>query len=103
MLDVAGGGSIGGAYRSLTLTIPALEQRYEIALGIYATQLNIRCNKDITLVLNNPSFDNIFLEVADFPVVLSQLRLNESIHTLFVTTGSSDTTIKIFAIGSVKK
>ena len=102
LLDITGGGNIPGAYRSITVTIPALEQRYEISLGIYATQLSIRCDKPITLVLNSTVFDNIFLEIADFPVLISQLRLNESIHTLFVTTGSTDTTIKIFAIGSAK-
>ena len=103
LLDISGGGSVGGTYRSINLTVPALEQRYEIPLGIYATQLSLRCDKPITLVMNNPAFDTIFLEIADFPVSISELRLNESIHTLYVTTGTDITTIKIFALGSVKQ
>jgi hypothetical protein len=101
VLDIMGGGNIGGAYRSVKITIPALEQRYEIQLGIYATQLSIRCDKDITLVLNNPQFDSIFLEIADFPVSISSLRMNETIHTLYITT-TVDTEFQVVAFGSVK-
>lgn len=102
LLDISGGGTLRGAYRSLNLLIPALEQRFEIQLGMYATQLSIRCDKDITLVFNNPAFDNLFLDTGDFPLSLSDLKLNEAIHTIYVTTGADDTTFKVFAIGTVK-
>jgi hypothetical protein len=102
LVDIQGGGNIGGVYRALTIGVPALEQRYEISLGIYATQIIMRCDKDITLVLNDKSYDNIFLQVADFPFSVSDLKLTESIHTLFVTTGNDLTTLKILAFGSSK-
>jgi hypothetical protein len=102
LLDVLGGGIVRGAYRSIKITIPASEQRYEIQLGMYATQLSIRCDQAVTLVFNNPGFDNLYLDLADFPLSISDLRLNESIHTIYVTTGAVSTIFQIFAFGSVK-
>ena len=66
MLLVAG--LFRGAYRSINITIPANEQRYEIQLGIYATQMNIRCDQDIQLIFNNTQFDTLSLEIGDFPL-----------------------------------
>lgn len=103
LLDIWGGGDIGGTYRSITLEIPGLEQRYEIALGMYATQLVMRCDKDITVVFNNTTQDNVFLEVGDFPFAISELKINEAIHTIFVTTGTDEATIKILAFGFKKE
>jgi hypothetical protein len=101
IIDIMGGGDVGGAYKATYLTIPAGEQRYEIPLGIYATQLNIRCDQDVQMIFNNKQFDTIILEIGDFPLVISDLKRSESIHTIYVTT-TVETELQILAFGSVK-
>jgi hypothetical protein len=100
LLDIEGGGAIPGTYRSITVTIPANEQRYEVQLSIYATQFHMRCDQDVLLSFNSPQFDPITFEVGDFPLSISGLRMNESIRSVYITT-STDTEVKIIAFGSV--
>ena len=102
LIDINGGGNIGGGYRSIVVAIPPHEKSYEIGLGLNASQVNIRCDQGITLTLNGIQSDNIFIEVAEFPFSISDLKLNESIHTIYVSTGDNPTNIKVLAFGLVR-
>lgn len=103
IVDLLGGGNLGGAYRSIQLDIGAKESAYEIPLGIHADNIVIRCDQNITLKFNRlDGGDNIFIDSSEFPFSISGLKLNNSIHTLFVTTGDQKTTVKILAFGLVK-
>jgi hypothetical protein len=53
------------------------------------------------MIFNNPGFDTIVLEIGDFPLVMSDLRMNETIHTIYITT-TVETEFQILAFGSVK-
>lgn len=101
LVNLAGGGEIGGGYRSVKVDVPAHETAYEINLGIHATQLNIRCDQAVVVKLNSVQADDIFIEVSEFPFSISELKLNESIHTMFITTGDDSATVKILAFGMV--
>jgi hypothetical protein len=101
IIDIMGSGSIGGGYRSVVLTLPPREQKYQVMLGLLASQLHIRADQGITVNMNSPSGEDIFMEVAEFPFSLSELRKNEAVHTLYFTTGANETHIKILAIGMV--
>lgn len=101
LVDIEGGGNLGGGYRSLALTVPAHEKGYSITLGLHASQMIIRSDQGITITLNSSSADNIFIAANEFPFGISGLKLNESINTLYVTTGDNDTNIKILAFGLV--
>jgi hypothetical protein len=101
IVDIIGGGNIGGGYRSVKTDIPAREQSYPMPLGLHATQVNIRADQAITLKLNSTQGDDIFIEVSEFPLSISDLSINESIHTLFITTGDNQTRVKVLAFGLV--
>ena len=101
LVDIEGGGNLGGGYRSISLTIPAHEKGYGITLGLHATQIIIRSDQGLTITLNSPSADNIFIAANEFPFGVSDLKLNESINNVYVTTGDNDTNIKILAFGLV--
>lgn len=101
IIDIMGSGSIGGGYRSVTLTLPPRERKYEVRLGLLSSQINIRSDQGLTVNLNSESGEDIFIEVAEFPFKLSGLRKNEAVHTLYFTTGANTTIIKILAIGMV--
>ena len=102
IIDIMGYGSSGGGYRSINLTLNPREQKYQVMLGIYANQINIRADQALLLNMNSKSNEDIFIEVAEFPFALSDLRRNEAVHTLYFTTGANTTVIKIFAIGTVQ-
>jgi hypothetical protein len=63
--------------------------------------MNIRCDQDVQIIFNNPQFDTISLEIGDFPLILDGLRMNETVHTLYITT-TVDTEVQILAFGTVK-
>lgn len=102
LIDIAGGANSKGMYRYVSIDLPALEQKYEIQLGIRATQLLMQSDQDVTIIFNYTSRDNMFLAVGDFPFSISDLKPNEAIDTIYVTTGSVATTFKVFAVGSTK-
>lgn len=102
IIDVMGAGSTGGGYRSVNLTLPPREQKYPVLLGLLASQLHIRADQGLTVNMNSRSGEDIFIEIAEFPFSLSELKKNESIHTLYFTTGANTTVIKILAIGTVQ-
>jgi hypothetical protein len=103
LVDIAGGGSIPGTYRSIKQDIPPREKSWEIALGVRATQLNIRCNQAVTINFNSTQGDNIFVEASEFPFSISELAINQGIHTIYITTGDNTTTVKILAFGVIGK
>jgi hypothetical protein len=102
IIELMGGGSNGGGYKSIKITLPPREQKYEVMLGVMANQIHIRADQGLTVNMNSKSGDDIFIELAEFPFSLSELRENETIHTLFFTTGANTTNIKILAIGAVQ-
>ena len=102
LVDIEGGGDIAGGYRSITLILLAHESLYEIDLGINARQFTIRCDQSVTIKFNNVTSDNIFINSSEFPFEVSGLNLNESVRSIFVTTGDNQTTIKILAFGMVQ-
>lgn len=98
VVDILSGGDSGYAY--VEMAIPQNNNQFEVSLGINATQMHVRCDKDISLKMNSKSGDDISLLADDFPFTMSELRPNESIRRLYVTTGTSgDTTVKVIAIG----
>lgn len=101
IIDILGDGTTNGGYRSVNITLPAREQKYPVMLGIHASQLHIRADQGLTLNMNSPSGEDIFIEVMEFPFSLSDLPRNAAIHTLYFTTGTNETNIKILAIGDV--
>ena len=101
IIDLMGAGSIGGGYRSVTLTLQPREQKYEVILGLLPSQIHIRADQTLLINMNSKSGEDIFVEVAEFPFSLSELKKNEAIHTLYFTTGANETHIKILAIGMV--
>ena len=101
LVDIEGGGNLGGGYRSISLTIPVHEKGYAITIGLHASQIILRSDQALTVTLNSSSADNIFIAANEFPFGISGLKLNESINTVFVTTGGNDTNIKILAFGLV--
>ena len=101
IIDVMGSGSIGGGYRSITITLQPREQKYQVMLGLLASQIHIRADQGLTVNMNSRSGEDIFIEIAEFPFSLSELRKNEAIHTLYFTTGANTTNIKVLAIGMV--
>lgn len=101
IIDIMGAGSIGGGYRSVTLTLPPRERKYEVRLGLLSSQIHIRADQGLTVNMNSESGEDIFIEIAEFPFTLSALRKNEAVHTLYFTTGVNTTIIKILAIGMV--
>jgi hypothetical protein len=102
IIDIMGSGSTGGGYRSVNLTLPPREQKYPVLLGLLASQIHIRADQGLTVNMNSRSGEDIFIEIAEFPFSLSELKKNESIHTLYFTTGANTTVIKILAIGTVQ-
>ena len=96
---IGSNGTGTGGYYSAKFTISAREKLYEISFGLKATQLNIRADYGFTMKLNSVQNDDIFIEVSELPFSISELKDNESIHTLFITTGDNDTEVRIFAIG----
>jgi len=90
-----------GGYRSINLTIPARERKYEVRFGLYASQIHIRSDQGLTINLNSESNEDIFVEIAEFPFSLSELNGGERIQTVYLTTGANETNVKILAIGSV--
>jgi hypothetical protein len=101
LVDVMGAGSSGGGYRSINLTLPPRERKYEVRLGLLSSQINIRADQGLIVTLNSESGEDIFIEIAEFPFALSGLRKNEAVHTIYFTTGANTTKIKIFAVGMV--
>ena len=101
LIDIMGAGTTGGGYRSVNLTLTPREQKYQVMLGLLASQLHIRADQGVTVNMNSRSGEDIFIEVAEFPFSLSELHKNEAIHTLYFTTGANTTNIKILAIGTV--
>lgn len=101
LVDIAGGGNLLGSYRSIKIEIPPREKAWEVSLGINATQFNIRCDQAVTMTLNTSTGDNIFIEATEFPFSVSNLSINQSIHTVYITTGDNLTTVKILAFGLV--
>lgn len=99
--NVMGTGSVTGGYRSVNLTLPPREQKYQVMLGILANQLHIRADQGLLVNMNSTHNEDIFIEIAEFPFSLSELHKNEGIHTLYFTTGANTTNIKILAIGMV--
>jgi hypothetical protein len=99
----SGGSTSGGqgGYRSINLTLPARERKYEVRLGLNASQIHIRSDQGLTINLNSESNEDIFVEIAEFPFSLSELSGGERITTVYLTTGSTETNVKILAIGSV--
>jgi hypothetical protein len=101
LIDIMGAGTTGGGYRSVNLTLPPREQKFQVMLGLLASQMHIRSDQGLTMNINSRSGEDIFIEVAEFPFSLSELHKNESVHTLYFTTGANTTNIKILAIGTV--
>jgi hypothetical protein len=101
IIDILGSGSINGGYRSVNLTLPPREQKYQVMFGLYANQLHIRADQGLTVNMNSPSGEDVFIEVSEFPFSLSELPRNVAIHTLYFTTGANETHIKILAMGTV--
>ena len=98
VVDILGGGQAGYAF--VKLEVPINNNQYEVNLGINATQMHIRCDTDISLKLNDRGGDDIELLANDFPFTMSELRPNESIERLFITTGAtSGAVIQVIAIG----
>jgi hypothetical protein len=102
IIDIMGAGSSGGGYRSVNLTLPPRERKYEVRLGLLSSQLHIRADQGLTVNLNSESGEDIFIEIAEFPFSLSELRRKEAIHTVYFTTGTNETNIKMLAIGTVR-
>jgi len=102
VIDILGSGRINGGYRSVNLTLPPREQKYQVILGLYANQIHIRADQGLTINMNSRSGEDIFIEVLEFPFSLSELPVNTAIHTLYFTTGANTTNIKILAIGTVQ-
>ena len=100
-VDMFGGGNYGGGYRSINITVPKHEKYYQIPMGMYADQLNMRSDQALTVNFNNQANDNIFIAANEFPFVVSGLKLNEAITSIFVTTGDNDAYIQILAFGLV--
>lgn len=101
LIDIMGAGSIGGGYRSIVMPLNPRERKYEIRLGLLANQVHIRSNQSIIVNFNSNSGDDVFIDLAEFPFSVSDLHKNEAIHTLYITTGGTSTTIKILAFGMV--
>jgi len=101
LIDLLGGGTTVGGYRSINITLDPREQKYQITLGLHADQVHIRSDQGLTININSPSGEDIFVESAEFPFSLSEIKRNASIHTLYFTTGANTTNIKILAIGEV--
>ena len=101
LVNVMGTGSATGGYRSVNLTLPPREQKYQVILGLLSNQIHIRADQGLTVNMNSQFGEDIFIEIAEFPFSLSDLHKNESIHTLYFTTGSNTTHIKILAVGMV--
>ena len=101
LIDIMGAGSIGGGYRSITLTLQPRERKYEVMLGLLASQIHIRSSQGVIVNFNSKSGEDVFIDLAEFPFSLSELHKNEAIHTLYITTGAVTTTLKILAIGMV--
>lgn len=101
LIDIMGAGSIGGGYRSITLTLQPRERKYEVMLGLLASQIHIRSSQGVIVNFNSKSGEDVFIDLAEFPFSLSELHKNEAIHTLYITTGAITTTLKILAIGMV--
>jgi len=101
LIDIMGAGSIGGGYRSITLTLQPRERKYEVMLGLLASQIHIRSSQGVIVNFNSKSGEDVFIDLAEFPFSLSELHKNEAIHTLYITTGAVSTTLKILAIGMV--
>jgi len=99
LVEVMGAGTTGGGYRSINLTLPPREQKYQVTIGLLANQIHIRADQGLIINMNSTHGEDIFVEIAEFPFSLSDLHKNESIHTLFFTTGANTTNIKILAIG----
>lgn len=88
-----------GDYRSIEKTIDANKSNVEVRLLISARMVNLRTDQDITIRINSKANDEITLESAESPLDLSGLKPKMRIHTIYVTTGASDTAIKIIAFG----
>ena len=101
IIDAIGVGSVGGGYRSLSITLPAREKKYMVRLGIVAHQMHIRSDQGLTVNLNTEGGDDIFIDASEFPFSVSELPRNQGIHTVYLTTGTNETTIKILAFGEV--
>jgi len=102
IIDIMGAGSVGGGYRSVNLTLPPRERKYEVRIGLLSSQIHIRADQGLIVTLNSESGEDIFIEIAEFPFSLSDLRTNEAIHTVYFTTGTNTTRIKLLAIGAVQ-
>jgi hypothetical protein len=102
IIDTMGSGSLGGGYRSVNITLPPRERKYEVRLGILASQMHIRADQGLTINLNSESGEDIFIEIAEFPFSLSDLHQNEAITSVYFTTGANETNIKLLAIGMVR-
>lgn len=101
LIDIMGAGAIGGGYRSIVLTLNPREKKYEVLLGMFASQLHIRSNQGVIVNFNSRSGEDVFIDLAEFPFSLSELHKNEAIHSLYITTGATSTTVKILAFGMV--
>ena len=101
LVDILGGGNIPGGYVSITLTVPSQETSFEVPLGMQASQFVLNCDQDVTLTFNSSQGNNIFLNTSQFPFSVSGLKLNESVSSMFFTTGINPTNVSILAFGWV--
>ena len=88
-----------GKYDSIERDITPHTERGMYKFKFPVRYLKIDSNQNIILQLNDIGNSPITLSTTDMPFIMEDMVPNMIVHTIYITTGSMDTHIRIWAMG----